>query len=213
MKIARVFSIIAAICYIICGTVCLLEGFLDGFRHFFDNAIAIACAVTAVFLFIKNLKASVIPFILQMLIFFFKIFFVIYDVGWDLDVLPFIVAGVAYLIVLALTILCIEKNKSVQKLWFVPSVLVLCAYLLLPYFGSLTRIIFYLLFAVPLFFVGLWLKAEFQCITAPPKEESAPAEICICKICGEEIPEGMTFCPKCWTPVNESDSLLYESNK
>lgn len=208
MKKARVFSIIAAICYIICGTVCLSTNYTEDVQAIGNN-IAIVCAVTAVFLFIKNLKASIIPFILQVLIFIY--------IGWYSNGFPYIVAGVAYLIVLALTILCIKKKKSAQMLWFVPSVLMLCARSLfyifnfIPYWN--TYGIFCFPFAVPLFFVGLWLKAEFQCITAPEKEESAPAEICICKICGEEIPEGMTFCPKCWTPVNESDSLLYESNK
>lgn len=153
-KTARIFSLIAAICFFICAIFVLIDLEME-FTTLLDYIGTVSSMTAmAVTLVIKNKKAVMVAAIISAVLSFVTVS----DISFSFGVLAYVLA---YVEVIVLIVLSLKRNKIVKKIWFVPA----ATMFLIDNIPLITSIIPVL--AVPeivsmvaLLFVGMWIKED-----------------------------------------------------
>lgn len=176
-KTARIFSLIAAMCFFIYAIFNLiyLGHRLEFTTLLYYIGIVSSTAAMSVTLVIKNKKAvmvaaiisAILPFIHLLAYLISYSFFSIFLLSDIYDVL-------AYVGVIVLIFLSLKRNKIVKKIWFVPAatmflfefptVISIISALATGY--GLSRLIILVSAIVAILFVGLWLKEDTVIISS-----------------------------------------------
>lgn len=173
-KTARIFSLIAAMCFFIYAIFNLIY---LGHRLKFTTllyyiGIVSSTAAMSVTLVIKNKKAVMVAAIISAILPFIHL--LAYLISYSSFLLSDIFDVLAYVGVIVLIVLSLKRNKIVKKIWFVPAatmflfeiptVISIISVLATGY--RLSRLIILVSAIVALLFVGLWLKEDTVIISS-----------------------------------------------